>query len=99
VVDTFHDLHPDFAVVERFAQLAPTYPYEAVHCLGIVFEEDREGWAIHGWGDNARIIIREALNGGEKSQAEAVRVVNLLVARGHRGYRTMLTEQHGTGKN
>lgn len=91
VADTFRDLHPDFAVVERFAELAPTYPYEAVHCLGIVFEEDREGWAIHGWGDNARIIISEALSRGERSRTEAIRVVNLLVARGHRGYRTLLT--------
>ncbi len=93
VADTFRDLHPDFAVVERFAELAPAYPYEAVHCLGIIFEEDREGWAIHGWGDNARIIIREALSGGARSRAEAVRVVNLLVARGHRGYRTMLGDR------
>jgi hypothetical protein len=92
VADNFRDLHPDFAVVERFAELAPTYPFESVHCLGIVFEEDREGWAIHGWGDNPRVIIREALKGGERSQAEAVHVVNLLVARGHRGYRTMLSD-------
>ncbi|HEV2418034.1 MAG TPA: hypothetical protein VGX94_09525 [Terriglobia bacterium] len=91
VADNFHDLHPDFAVIEWFAELAQAYPYEAVHCLGIIFEEDLEGWAIHGWGDNARIIIREALSGGERSRTEAVRVVNLLVARGHRAYRTLLS--------
>lgn len=90
VLDTFRFINPDFAVVERLGELAVAYPFEAVHSLGIIFEEDREGWAIHGWAENPQIIIREALNGDEKCREEAERVVNLLVARGHRGFRELL---------
>lgn len=90
VVDGFHYVNPDFAVVERLAQLAPAYPFEAVHCLGIIFEEDRDGWAIHGWAENPQTIIREALNGDDRSRTEAERVVDLFVARGHRGFREVL---------
>jgi hypothetical protein len=87
VVETFHNINPDFAVVKRLAELAQAYPYEAVRCLGIIFEEDRDGWAIHGWAEGPQTIISEALKGNEQSRAEADRVVNLLVARGHRGFR------------
>lgn len=87
VVETFRNIKPDFAVVERLAELAQAYPYEAVRCLGIIFEEDRDGWAIHGWAESPQTIISEALKGNEQSRAEADRVVNLLVARGHRGFR------------
>jgi hypothetical protein len=90
VVDVFRYINPDFAVVERLGQLAPRYPFEAVHCLGVVFEEDRDGWAIHGWAENPRTIIREALKGNDQSREEAEHVVNLLVARGHRGFRELL---------
>jgi hypothetical protein len=90
VLDMFRTINPDFAVVERLAEVAAAHPFEAVHCLGIIFEEDREGWSIHGWSDNPQIIIREALKGDSKSRQEADRVVNLLVARGHRGFRKLL---------
>jgi hypothetical protein len=90
VVDAFRYINPDFAVVERLTQLAPAYPFEAVHCLGIIFEEDRDGWAIHGWADNPQTIIRQALKGDEQSRTEAERVLNLFVARGHRGFRQLV---------
>jgi hypothetical protein len=90
VLDAFRKIEPDFAVVERLADLAPTYAFEAVHSLGIIFEEDREGWAIHGWGENPQAIIREALRFDERSRHEAERVVNLFVARGHAGFRSLL---------
>jgi hypothetical protein len=37
VLDKFRAINPDFAVVERLAELATAYPFEAVHCLGIIF--------------------------------------------------------------
>jgi len=92
VLDTFRFINPDFAVVERLAQLAAAFPVEAVHCLGIIFEEDRDGWAIHGWAEHPQTIISEALKGDKNSRAEAERVVNLLVARGHRSFRELLKE-------
>ncbi len=90
VVEKFRTIHPDFAVIKRLAELAPKYPYEAVRCLGIIFEEDKDGWAIHGWDNAPQIIVREAAKGGEKSRVEADRVANMLVARGHRGFKELL---------
>jgi hypothetical protein len=92
VADRFRNLHPDFAVVERLVELAPRYPYEAIHCLGVILEEDRQGWATYGWGDKDRMIIRAALAGGERSHAEAIRIVNIFVARGLVSYRSLVTE-------
>jgi hypothetical protein len=90
VLDKFRKLDPDFAVVERLAELAPQYPFEATHALGIIFEEDRAGWSIHGWGENPQIIIREALKHDPRSRQEAERVVNTFVSRGHAGFRSLL---------
>ena len=92
VLDGFRYINPDFAVVERLAQLAPAYRFEAIHCLGIIFEEDRDGWAIHGWFQHPQTIIREALKGDEQSRTEAERVVNVFVARGHRGFRQLMEQ-------
>ena len=76
VDETFRNINPDFAVMKRLAELGPAYPYEAVRCLGIIFEEDRGGSAIHGSAESPQTIIREALKGNEQSRAEADRVVN-----------------------
>lgn len=34
VLDKFRAINPDFAIVERLAELAAAYPFEAVHCSG-----------------------------------------------------------------
>ena len=90
ILEKFREINPDFAVVKRLGELAAAYPYETVRAMGIIFEEDREGWAIHGWEDAPQIIINEALKAGGGSRAEAERIVNLLVARGHFGFRSLL---------
>jgi hypothetical protein len=90
IVEKFRNIHPDFAVIKRLAELAPKYPYEAVRCLGIIFEEDKDGWAIHGWDNAPQVIIGEAGKGDEKSRQEADRVANLLVARGHHSFKALL---------
>jgi hypothetical protein len=90
VLEKFRTIHHDFAVVKRLAELAPKYPYETVRALGIIFEEDKDGWAIHGWDDAPQVIISEALKGDEKSREEADNVANVFVARGHRRFRDLL---------
>jgi hypothetical protein len=84
VLEVTRALDPDFAVIETFAQFAPQFPYEATHAARILFEEDREGWAIHGWGEHLRSILVEALNDGEKARKEATETIELLVSKGHR---------------
>ena len=90
VIEKFRSINPDFAVMRRLAELASKYPYDAVHCLGIIFDEDHDGWAIHGWGDAPKIIITEGLQGNERSRKEADLVVDRLVAKGQHSFRDML---------
>ena len=90
VLEKFRTIHYDFAVVKRLAELAPKYPYETVRALGIIFEADKDGWAIHGWDDAPQIIVREALKADQKSREEADNVANVFVARGHHRFRDLL---------
>lgn len=89
VLEFLRSLRPDFAVVQAFAQLAPRYPYEAVRSVHVLFEEDRDGWAIHGWNEHLRGILVEALNDGEKARREGKSMIELLVSKGHRAYRDL----------
>jgi hypothetical protein len=89
VLERCRSLRPDFAVVEAFAQLAPRFPYEAVRTVHVLFEEDRDGWAIHGWNQHLLNILTEALNKGDKSRREAEAMIELLVSKGHREYRLL----------
>lgn len=89
VIERLRSLRPDFAAVETMAQLAPRFPYEAVRIVHVVFEEDRDGWAIHGWSQHLRGILVEALKAGPKARAEAEETIELLVSRGHRQYRDL----------
>ena len=50
--------------------------------------------AIHGWGEHLRSILGEALNDGEKARKEATEAIELLVSKGHRGYRSLLTSEN-----
>jgi hypothetical protein len=78
-------------VVKRLAELAPKYPYQTVRALGIIFDTDKDGWAIYGWDDAPQVIVDTALKGDVKSRKKADHVVNKLVARGHRQFRGFAT--------
>jgi hypothetical protein len=89
VLERVRSLRPDFAAVEAFAALAPIFPYEAVRVVHVLFEEDRDGWAIHGWSQHLHNILVEALNDGENARQEAKRMIERLVSKGHREYRNL----------
>jgi hypothetical protein len=55
-----------------------------------MFEEDKDGWAIHGWANAPQVIIGEAIKSDGKSRKEADRVANMFVARGHRSFKELL---------
>jgi hypothetical protein len=90
IVEKQHRLSPDFAVAETFASLASRYPYEAIRVVHLLLEEDRDGWSIHGWSQHLDTILKTALRNGEHAKKEAVAMIDLLAARGFRGYRNML---------
>lgn len=85
-----HKAEPDHVVVEHLAEVVELITTESVQALGLLIEGDREGWRIHGWGQHPRTILSTALSGSPAAQQEATRVVNLLGARGHYGYRDLL---------
>jgi hypothetical protein len=90
ILEKQHCLSPDFAVAKTFASLASTYPYEAVRVVHVLLKEDRDGWSIHGWNEHLDTILKAALRNGENAKKEAVAMIDLLAARGFRGYRNML---------
>jgi hypothetical protein len=90
ILEKQHCLSPDFAVAQTFASLASKYPYEAVRVVHVLLEEDRDAWSIHGWNEHLDTILKAALRNGENAKKEAVAMIDLLAARGFRGYRNML---------
>jgi len=91
ILERVRSLRPDFAVVEALDRLSSKYPYEAVRVVHVLFEEDRDGWAIHGWSQHLDSILKEALRDGEIARKEAGEMIELLVSRGFRGYRNLHT--------
>lgn len=89
ILERTRSLRPDFAVVEALDKLAPRYPYEAVRVVRVLFEDDKDGWAIHGWDQHLDTILRQALDDGEAARKEAGEFIELLVSRGFRGYRSL----------
>lgn len=89
ILENVRSLRPDFAVVEALDKLSSKYPYEAIRVVHVLFEEDRDGWAIHGWNQHLDSILRQALSDGEMAQKEAGAMIELLVSRGFRGYRNL----------
>lgn len=61
----------------------------------MLFEGDRDGWAIHGWNQHLGNILKEALRDGEMARKEVGEMIELLVARGFRGYRNLGTGNGG----
>jgi hypothetical protein len=91
ILERVRSLRPDFAVVEALDRLSSKYPYEAMRIVHVLFEEDRDGWAIHGWDQHLDSILKEALRDGEMARKEAEAMIELLVSRGFRGYRNLRT--------
>lgn len=57
ILERVRILRPDFEVVEALDRLSSKYPYEAVRVVHVLFEEDRDGWAIHGWNQHLDSIL------------------------------------------
>jgi hypothetical protein len=84
---------PDHLVVERLAELAPAMPRQAVICLAMVIEGDKEGWGILGWSDEAHKVLSSALKSAdENARADARNLVHRLGALGHFDFRGLLSE-------
>lgn len=81
---------PNHLVVERLVALASTMPLEAVQCLSLMVQGDKEGWDISGWQDDSRKILAAAIaSGNPAARQAAIDLVNRLAARGMPDYQDL----------
>ena len=78
-------------VVKLLAERCPRYPVECVACLRLMVEGDSERWILVGVEEDAKRVLRLALdsNNAEASLA-ARRVAEHLIARGNFGFTSLL---------
>ena len=87
----FQKTEPDYLVVERLVALAHTMPLEAVQCLALMVQGDKEGWEIGSWRDDSRKILATAISSDNSAAAQAaIELVNRLAARGMPDYKDLL---------
>lgn len=80
-------------VVKLLAELAAQYPLECVACLDLMIQGDRDNWVLVGVEVEARKTIKAALDSGQHDTVVAARrLVELLIARGQYGFRSLLSE-------
>lgn len=88
-----HTTAPDYHVVEQLVVLAPTFPLEAVQCLALMVEGDREGWEIRTWRDDSRKILMTVLSSSNSAATQAaIELVNRLAARGMPDYKDLIDD-------
>jgi len=83
----------EMAIVKRLAEICPQYPVDCLSCFRLMIEGDRERWLLVGVEDDARRLLRSALDSHQPEAAlPARRLVEDLIAKGHFGFRTLLAE-------
>jgi hypothetical protein len=86
-----HAISPDWLVVERLSKEVKSKPVQSVEALERIIVGDTEGWAIHGWEQHARKLLKVALESDNpEARGLAVRVINIIGSRGHFGFRDLL---------
>jgi len=86
-----HKISPDWHVVECLSKEAKSKPLQAVEALEQIVVGDKEGWAIYGWEQHARELLKTALQSENTAAREsAVRVINIIGSRGQYGFRDLL---------
>jgi hypothetical protein len=78
-------------VVKLLAERCPRYPIECVTCLRLMVEGDREGWLLLGVEDEAKQVLRLALDSNSPDAALAARrLTEQIIARGNFGFTSLL---------
>jgi len=86
-----HKISPDWHVVETLSKEAKSRPLQSVEALEQIIIGDKEGWAIYGWEQHARELLKTALESDNAQAKEsAARVINLIGSRGQYGFRELL---------
>jgi hypothetical protein len=81
-------------VVKMLAGLSSQHPVECVACLDLMVQGDRDNWVLIGVEAEARQTIKAAFDSGQHDAVMvARRLVELLIARGQYGFRTVLPDR------
>jgi hypothetical protein len=84
-------VEPNMTVVKRLADLCPKYPVQCVAALRFMIEGDREGWLLLGVEDDARRVLKSALESNRPDGVLAAkRLVEELIGKGQFGFRQLL---------
>jgi hypothetical protein len=87
---------PEHLVVGRLAELCDKMPSQAIECLSLIIEGDKEGWAILGWQEDAKRTIKSALESGNTgARQRAFDLINRLGSLGHFGFLELLKPAKG----
>ena len=81
---------PDHLVVQRLAAISKQMPLEAVRCLDCLVRGDEKGWKLHGWREDAKAILMNALNSGGDIADTAKDLVHFIGSRGFLDFRSLL---------
>jgi hypothetical protein len=82
--------HADF-VVEHLAKIARVMPAQAVECLGMIVEGEKEGAGVYIIKENARAILKAAICSSNDAVCQAGKdLVNRLGALGFLEYRDLI---------
>jgi hypothetical protein len=76
-------------VLTKLAAIAESYPLQAVECLRFIAEGDKEGWLISAASNDAKKILKVALD-NPVSEREAKKTINYLGSRGFLDFRELL---------
>lgn len=74
-------------MIEKLADLASTFPAQAIHALRLMVPIQKEPGMLYGWQEHVKRLIGAVLasdNGAAKGEAERTR--EELTARGFRGF-------------
>jgi hypothetical protein len=86
-------IEPDFLVVQELAKLSSVMPLECIRALTMIVEGDAKGWAVLGWADDAKAIIKAALKSDNpEARQSAEDLVNALGSRGYFDFGALLKE-------
>ncbi len=85
-------VEPDSKVAEYLATLSVSYPSESLTCLSLLIDGDLDGWKLYALRENARTILRNALQcNNEQVRRDAEDLVHRLAAMGHLEFRDLVS--------
>jgi hypothetical protein len=76
---------------QSFSKEAKSRPVQSIETRESIIVGDKEGWAIPGWEQCAKQLLKVALESDNPEARDlAVRVINIIGSRGQYGFRDLL---------